>query len=84
MYIKHKLDGEELMRVLIYEIKDFGVLDVVETLKNMGHEVLAIEDDRKRERVNAEFDSDFDIKLRALSRICFLPLTIALLYLMPA
>lgn len=36
------------MRVLIYEIKDFGVLDVVETLKNMGHEVLAIEDDRKK------------------------------------
>lgn len=53
------------MRVLIYEIKDFGVLDVVETLKNMGHEVLAIEDDRKRERVNAEFDSDFDIKVES-------------------
>ena len=48
------------MNVLIFEWKNFGVEDVCEALKTLGHTCQCVSSDKIRDRVNPEFDALFD------------------------
>lgn len=48
------------MNVLIYEWNNFGIEDVCDALRNMGHTYKCISDELMRERTNADFDTNFE------------------------
>lgn len=48
------------MNILLFEWKNFGVEDVCEALKNLGHACRCVSSEKMRERVSTEFDALFE------------------------
>lgn len=49
------------MNILIFEWKNFGIEDICEALKKLGHDYRCISSEKMRERVSTEFDTLFEL-----------------------